>query len=177
MFATFCLAAPISLTSAGHSLTTGNEEVEGIARLGSDGTVYYLLTYTTLLFDFLQNYINNNLIYILVMSREKQIRSVNGLEQIFYRPVLELCNIKDCFPRLFAELVRIVSQGASEVGLEKRRRLAGWADMMFEVYLMVPETVATQQWRSILRHVVMAPQYFRDEHIAKSDRLKYTRMR
>lgn len=101
------------------------------------------------------------------MTRDKLLDKVNSLEQIFYRPILELCNSKECLPRLFTELVRTVSEGELEMELAKRAHLAGWADLLFVAYLKVPDIVSIQHWRTILKHVVMAPQFFRNENITR----------
>uniref|UniRef100_A0A914HSH0 LAS1-like protein n=1 Tax=Globodera rostochiensis TaxID=31243 RepID=A0A914HSH0_GLORO len=98
-----------------------------------------------------------------VMSHQKCIAVITGLEQNYYRPIFVLINNKGCLQRLLVKLSHLVCQDDMEFG--ESRRLAGWADLLLHSYLEAAHTVSTQNWRLILKHAVLSPQFFSDQHI------------
>ncbi|KAL3075141.1 hypothetical protein niasHS_013364 [Heterodera schachtii] len=105
--------------------------------------------------------------HLKFFSREKFIDEITVMEQNYYRPILVLINNKGCLQRLLVELTRLVSQGEDGLEFGELRRLAGWANLLLHAYLETPDSVSTQNWRLILKHTVLSPQFFKDDLIDK----------
>ncbi|KAL3116917.1 hypothetical protein niasHT_008399 [Heterodera trifolii] len=105
--------------------------------------------------------------HLKFFSREKFIDEITVMEQNYYRPILILINNKGCLQRLLVELTRLVSQGEDGLEFGELRRLAGWANLLLHAYLETPDSVSTQNWRLVLKHTVLSPQFFKDDLIDK----------
>ncbi|KAL3104721.1 hypothetical protein niasHT_022965 [Heterodera trifolii] len=105
--------------------------------------------------------------HLKFFSREKFIDEITVMEQNYYRPILVLINNKGCLQRLLVDLTRLVSQGEDGLEFGELRRLAGWANLLLHAYLETPDSVSTQNWRLILKHTVLSPQFFKDDLIDK----------
>uniref|UniRef100_A0A915MTA2 Uncharacterized protein n=1 Tax=Meloidogyne javanica TaxID=6303 RepID=A0A915MTA2_MELJA len=66
---------------------------------------------------------------------------------------------------LLLEITRLVSNECFLPTFGRRKHLAGWAEILLCAYLKTPTSISFQDWRTILRHFVMAPQFFQDEQI------------
>uniref|UniRef100_A0A914KHN0 Uncharacterized protein n=1 Tax=Meloidogyne incognita TaxID=6306 RepID=A0A914KHN0_MELIC len=100
-----------------------------------------------------------------LFSQQKHIGIISAEEQCCYSPIFHLMSSKGLLHCLLLEITRLVSNECFLPTFGRRKHLAGWAEILLCAYLKTPTSISFQDWRTILRHFVMAPQFFQDEQI------------
>lgn len=122
--------------------------------------------------EFIQIFVKNCLSKRLKISTKNSKLNYNEVsenEQLYYFPVMQMLNDKNVLPSLLLEITRNIANSA----LSERSRsiLSGWADKLLSAFLQTGSprfaTISDQTWKLILKHVVLAPQYFNDDQVEK----------
>uniref|UniRef100_A0A915E1Z5 LAS1-like protein n=1 Tax=Ditylenchus dipsaci TaxID=166011 RepID=A0A915E1Z5_9BILA len=100
----------------------------------------------------------------------KKVEAISGNEQMYYSPIVRLLNDKGLLPSLLLELTRQIIDDSLDV--VTRSHLGGWADMLLKAFVQqgsprFADTIPDESWKVILKHIVLAPQFFQSVQIDK----------
>jgi len=93
----------------------------------------------------------------------KHIGEVPGSEQNYYRPIIQLIDEKNYLHIFLLELTRAISTNSTPV--RSRARLSGWANILLRALLCKAAIISDHNWRTVLKSIVMASQFYNDDHI------------